>query len=149
MKQFLFSLEGVLDAKRTQEEAAEAALALLQNKRDRVDARIGHLERLRFERDRGLSEELAAGASPARAIATLSYTARLGEQIAIERERLDEIVNDIREQREKQVALMKERKCFEALRERQLTAHRRAVLRKQYEAIDDAIIAQQKEAAHG
>lgn len=149
MKRFTFSLEGVLGAKRSQEDAAKSDLALLQSQKDRIDALAAHLDQLRLEQDRQLGQAFYGALTPAAAVAVLRYTADLGDQIAAKRRDADAVREKIVAQRDRLLGLMKERKCFETLRERRLSEHRVMAQRKRYEAIDDMIAAQRKDIPHG
>lgn len=149
MTRFTFSLQGVLEAKRRQEDAAKGQLALLQARKARTAERLARLDRLRREQDHRRTDGIGAGAGVAALLATQRYTAELGDRIDASRQVARELSQQIRAQRERLVDLMKDRKCLETLRERRLAEHRRLRLREQYDAIDDMIAAQQKDPCNG
>ena len=148
MKRFKFSLQGLLEAKQKQEDAAKQELARLSANKARIDRQIELLALARQTQDSQLRESLETGAAATVAVAAERYAASLTEQIAAQRLEAQAAQQEIDGQRARLVEFVKERRCFETLRERRLAVYHREALRTQFNTIDEMLLTRRKDLPH-
>ena len=149
MNKFTFSLQGVLNAKSKIEDSARTELSRLIAEEARIEAAIDRLSDTRRAHDDHFRQGLGSGLSVVWLRAAHKYAAELTRQIAHHCHQASQAEEKVQAQRDQVIERTKERRCFEALRQRRHTAYRRESLRAQYNEIDEIFSTRRKEPQDG